>query len=97
MKVLELGIMKNGTAIQIEEWNENYNFMPYANTIASYPKSKTSHQGSYSPRSNETYRFDFSFESQEEAKNAFNELAAGNKTLADFKERLLKIEYADCL
>ncbi len=34
MKVLEKGIMLDGTVIQIEEWNENYSFMPYGSTLA---------------------------------------------------------------
>lgn len=61
MKVLQKGIMPNGTVIQIEEWNENYSFMPYGGTIASYPKSKVSHEGSFAPKGNETYRFQFDF------------------------------------
>jgi len=97
MKVLEKGTMPNGTAIQIEEWNEDYNFIPYGSTIASYPKSKASHEGQWSPKANETYRFQFDFTSQEEAQKAFNELISGNKTLTDFKGNMYDQKYADCI
>jgi hypothetical protein len=95
MKVLEKGIMPNGTPIQIEEWNENYSFMPYGSMIASYPKSKVSHDGSYAPKGNQTYRF--SFDTAEETKKAYTELISGVKTLTDFKENLSRKEYEDCI
>ena len=97
MKVLQTGIMPNGTQIQIEEWNENYSFMPYGSTIASYPKSKVSHEGTYSPKGNQVYRFDFDFKSNEETKEAFTSLVNGSKQLADFKTNLNRKEYVDCI
>jgi len=89
--------MPNDTPIQIEEWNENYSFMPYGSTLASYPKSKVSHEGSFSPKGNVTCRFSFDFESEEKAKKAFNDLLLGTKELADFKENLSRKEYSDCI
>jgi len=97
MKILEKGIMPNGTKIQIEEWNENYSFMPYGRTLASYPKSKVSHKGPFSPKGNVVFRCEFDFKSHEEAKEAFNELLAGTKELVDFKENLYYPKYADCI
>ena len=97
MKVLQTGIMPDGTAIQIEEWNESYSFMPYGSTITSYPKSKVSHEGNYAPKGNQVYRFQFNFKSDEETKNAFNELLAGTKQLADYKANLYYPQYADCI
>lgn len=97
MKVLLKGVMPNGTPIQIEEWHENYDFMPYGRTLASYPKSKASHDGSFSPSKNQTYRFAFDFASHEEAKEAFASLMNGSKQLADFKGKMYFPEYADCL
>jgi hypothetical protein len=97
MKVLEKGIMTNGTKIQIEEWNENYSFISYGNTLAIFTVSQTSHNGSYSPKRNQNYRFDFRFNNNDESKQAFNELLKGTKQLIDFKENLLDKEYADCI
>jgi hypothetical protein len=97
MKILQKGITPNRTHIQTEEWNENYSFMPYGSTMASYPKSKVSHEGTYAPKGNQVYRFDFNFNSETEAKDAFNSLINGEKTLADFKANLNKKEYADCI
>jgi hypothetical protein len=97
MKVLQTGIMPDGTKIQIEEWNENYSFMPYSSTIASYPKSKVSHEGTYAPKQNKIYRFQFDFKSEEETKNVFNELLAGTKQLIDYKANLYDLRYTDCI
>ncbi len=97
MKIIVKGTMPNGTAVQIEEWNENYNFMPYGSTLASYLKSKTSHEGSYSPKANREYRFEFDFNSNLEAKKAFDELTAGTKQLTDYIANLSRKEYADCI
>lgn len=97
MKVLKTGTMPNGTPIQIEEWNENYSFLPYGATIASYPKSKSSHNGDFSPKGNVTYRFSFNFTNNEESEQAFNNLLSGNKELADYKEHMEFKKYADCI
>ena len=97
MKVLQTGIMTDGTKIQIEEWKENYSFMSYASTIASYPKSKVSHEGSYSPKGNKEYRFSFNFESEEQTKEMFNSLLSGNKQLKDLVQYMHNSKYADCL
>ncbi len=97
MKVLKRGTMPDGTKIQIEEWKENYSFMPYGSTIASYPVSKMSHEGQYSPKGNSVYRFQFDFKSNEETEQAYNSLTNGNKCLLDYKENLYTKEYADCI
>jgi hypothetical protein len=98
MKILQNGIMPDGTEIQIEEWNENYSFMPYGSIIASYPKSKVSHEGIYAPKGNQVYRFDFNFKSTEETKVAFDELVTGSKVLSDFINNFAgKPEYKNCI
>jgi hypothetical protein len=97
MKVLKTGTMPNGTPIQIEEWKENYDFMPYGDTIASYPKSKASHEGSFAPKGNEVYRFDFKFDSTGECEAAFNSLLTGEKVLTDYRDNLYYPKYADCI
>lgn len=97
MKVLKTDIMPDGTQIQVEEWNENYSFMPYGSTIASYPKSKMSHEGCFAPKGNEIYRFSFNFNSSEEADQIFFELVKGQKVLADLRQYMYDPKYADCL
>ena len=44
MKVLKTGKSAGGVDIQIEEWRENYSFMPYGSTLAFYPESKATHK-----------------------------------------------------
>lgn len=98
MKVLQIGTMPNGTPIQIEEWQENYSFISYGSTIASYPKSKMSHEGSFAPKGGEIYRFHFNFPTTEEAQQAFNSLSNGVTVLADYVEYMHdRPKYADCI
>lgn len=97
MKVLKKGAMSDGTKIQIEEWSEDYSFMPYGRTIGVYAKSKMSHEGSFTPKGNEIYRFEFDFNSNKEAEQVFNSLLNGNSVLADYKSKLTRKEYVDCI
>ena len=97
MNILEKGIMKDGTKIQIENWKEDYSFMTYGDTLAIFAISKTNHNGSYSPKRNENYRLDFKFNNNEKVKQTFNELILNSKSLIDFKENLVDKEYQDCL
>ncbi len=62
MKVLKAGKSANGVDIQIEEWHEDYSFMPYGSTLAFYPESKTTHKGEFAPKAGESYRFSFKLE-----------------------------------
>lgn len=97
MKILQKGTMPNGTKIQIEDWSKDYNFKFYSSTLASYPISKTNHKGSFAPKEGKLYRFAFDFKTEEEAKNAFNSLIKGNKSLLDYKEYLNRKEYINCI
>lgn len=53
MKVLKVGKSANGVDIQIEEWHENYSFMPYGSKLAFYPESKATHKGQFAPKAGE--------------------------------------------
>ncbi|MNH75580.1 hypothetical protein D3C73_278240 [compost metagenome] len=98
MKVIKTGVMPDGTDIQIEDWSENYSFHNYADTLATYPKSKMTHEGTYAPKARERHRFSFRFGSAEEAEAAFNDLTEGIKTLSDLREYFDgKLEYRDCI
>lgn len=98
MKVIKTGILPDETDIQIEDWSENYSFHSFADTLASYPKSKTTHEGTYAPKAGKKYRFSFRFGSAEEAEAAFNDLTEGKKTLSDFKDCMKdRLKYGDCI
>ena len=97
MKVITSGIMPDGTAIQIEDWNENYSFMPYGSTLVSYSKSKVSHEGQFSPKGNEIYRFQFDFKNEKDCKIAFDKLISGESVLSDYKEFMYNKKYQDCI
>lgn len=98
MKVIERATMPSGTAIQIEDWHNDYPkvFAP-SNTIAAYPKSKSNHHSSFSPKFNETFRASFNFPTALEAKEAFKQLTNGNKKLSDYSFFMWDKKYADCL
>ena len=55
MKILKEGKSAGGVDMQIEEWNENYSFMPYGSTLAFYPGSKATHKGPFAPKAGESY------------------------------------------
>lgn len=98
MKVLAKGTMPDGTDIQIEDWSENYSFHNYADTLATYPKSKMTHEGTYAPKSGETFRCSFRFGGDEEAKAAFKALTEGGKSLSDYREYMRdRLKYGDCI
>ncbi|MEK4025477.1 hypothetical protein [Sporosarcina sp. FSL W7-1283] len=98
MKILDRGIMTDNTTIQIEDWSNDYLFMPEGHIIGAYPKSKQTIAGSFKPKLNETYRFEFDFISYEEAKEAFLNLQNGNAELIDYKEHYRgKKEFLVCL
>lgn len=98
MKVLKVGKSANGVDIQIEEWHENYSFMPYGSKLAFYPESKATHKGRFAPKAGESYRFSFDFPSNEEAEAAFIALENGSSVFTDYLEYWDgKPEYKDCI
>ena len=113
MKVLKTGKSAGGVDIQIEEWSENYSFMPYGSRLALFPncwatliggvapgagECVATHKGQFAPKAGESYRFSFEFPSNEEAEAAFTELESGNSTFTDYlKYWAGKPEYRDCI
>jgi len=97
MTIIKKGVMPDGTNIQIEDWHDNYDFMPRASTIASYPISKTTKEGSFAPKAGEQYRFAFDFEDTDSALMAFEALISGSKVLADYRDKIDNSKYADCV
>lgn len=91
MFIREKGTTPNGTHIQIEDWNESYpgTFKKNA-TIAIYPMAihdiydeENPHFPAY-PKRGETFRSEFDFSTEEEAKEAFKALQSGKKSFMDF-------------
>lgn len=97
MKILQKGQTSDGTAIQREEWNEDYEFMEYGATVAAYPIAKESANGLFAPKRGEKFRAAFQFNTTEEAEQCFNQLASGEKTLIDYVDRLDRPDHVICL
>lgn len=97
MMILKKGKMKDGTAIQIESWNDDYSFMEYGSTIGAYPISKIGYDGQFTPKRGKTWRMQYNFKSNEDAKKVYNELMDGVKTLKDIEDNLHNVNYKDCV
>lgn len=97
MKVVKKGIMPDNTPIQIENWNEDYDFFPQSSTIAAYKKSKATLDGRYAPKAKKLYRFEFDFKNAAETEIVFHALLNGEKTLPDYKDKLYYPKYAECI
>jgi len=97
MKILKKGITKENYNIQVEDWNENYNFISYGSTLAAYKKSKVSIKGSFTPKENQIYRFQFNFNSMQETEKAYNNLMKGNKSITEYTNNLDIQEYYNCI
>lgn len=97
MKVLNKTILSDGTKIQVEDWSKDWTCYSYGETLAAYPESKVTLEGSFSPNFRESFRCQFNFKSHEQALQAYNELLEGVKVLSDFSEFLKYPEYAVCI
>ncbi len=94
---MEVSEMPCGTKIQIEDWNGEYDFMPFASTLAAYPISKVDINGEFFPKRNKKFRASFNFDNEEEAKQAFNGLESGANKLIDFKENFNNPKNIECI
>ena len=97
MMILKKGKMKDGTAIQIEDWSQDYKFMAYGSIIGAYPISKMSYARQFEPRKGEITRMQYDFATNEDAEKVFNELIEGSKTLKDIENNLYDKRYKDCV
>ena len=98
MIVLIKGKTKEGYPIQIEEWNENYSFIPYGSTLAVYKPSRSTHnKGQFSPKAGEVVRLQFDFDTPEETMQKFNDITDGLLSLTEIADYLWKQDYRDCI
>jgi hypothetical protein len=98
MRDIDKGAMPDGTKVYIEDWSEDYpgTLAPKA-TIGAYPKAKVSFPGAFSPKGNERFRAQLDFGSEDEAREAFSRLCAGEAVLADYGDKLWNRKYRDAL
>ena len=104
---MEKSIKKNGgIRVQLEDWSDDLpksdkypNLHVYADVVGTYPISKKSlfKGGLEYPKLNKSFRCAFKFTSTEEAREAYDKLVKGEKTLLDYVTYLEKEELADCL
>ena len=88
MKIIDKGIMPDDTKIQIEDWSQDYDSQTYGSTVAAYPiATETTYlpSGIQYPSKGKTFRFEFEFSSNDDAKEAFDALQDGRKELIDYK------------
>ena len=97
MTVIKRSVMPGGTKIQIEDWSEDYDFIPPSSTFVAYAVSKWTVGSSFGPRAGKIYRFQFNFADKTETERVFADLASGIKSLADFKDKLDRPKHAACL
>ena len=98
MEVIKTGKLPDGAAIKIEDWSMNYpEIYASESVVAAYPTSKYTLPGAFSPKAGETFRAEFDFDSAEQAEEAFNLLANGEKQLTDYIDRLYFPRHAPCL
>lgn len=91
MFVIEKGITPDGISIQIEDWSESYpNTYKKNATIGFYPvavhdiiREDYPHWTPY-PKRGARFRADLEFDSEAEAKAAFESLKSGEKTYMDY-------------
>lgn len=104
MKIVQKGVMPDGTDVRIEDWSEDYpGTYVRAETLAAYPVATKTHwrdTGSCSiayPRERERFRASFNFGSEDAATAAFVALLAGETKLKDFAGQMHDPQYAECL
>jgi len=80
--------MPDGTAIQLENWEDSYPSSPSLWwAIGAYPRAKHYSGRMFGPRRNEVFRLTISFHTAPEAVEAFEKLNRGEAELLDYREK----------
>ena len=97
MQVIERAKTPNGIDIQIEDWHKDYNFIAEASTIATYPRAKKTNYKSplRYPELDKKFRLELRFDNKEQAKQCFDNLKNGTKTIKDYYINFDRKEYID--
>lgn len=96
-KIIEKGVMPDGTEIQIEDWSAVYPGTKYAWMIGAYPIAKHSSDRPFGPRKGKIFRCGLEFRTEAEARGAYDRLMNGAR-LTDFRNRFWNpsdIEYLE--
>ena len=80
--------MPDGTAIQLENWEDGYPSSPSLwNTIGAYPRAKHCSGRYFGPDRGELFRLTISFDTEAEAREAYEKLTRGDTQLLDYREK----------
>lgn len=100
MRIVQKGIMPDGTKIRIEDWSEDCNcWLPCAH-IGAYPIAKSyrqRHNDWLFPKLGHTFRLGFDFKDMILAAEAFDALVSGKKQLRDYAKEADNPELLECL
>lgn len=96
-KITKKSTMPDGTKIQIEDWIPVYPGLAKPYVLATYPVSKFSLRGAFSPKEGRVFRCAFDFSSMSEAEKAFDSLANGSAKLIDFKDKISDARHLPCI
>ena len=78
--------MKDGTKIRIEDWSDDYSFRNPFDTIVAYPICKRT-VGNFI-KEGKSFRLELVFSNKEESEEAYKNLIKGDKTFADYIEKI---------
>ena len=87
-------LMKDGTMIRIEDWSEDYPFCKPFDTVVAYPICKRT-VGNF-VEEGKSFRLELVFRNKEESEKAYKNLIKGDKTFADYIEKI-EPKYRKCI
>lgn len=80
--------------MRLEDWSENYDFYTPYSILVAYPMCKK--DVSQFIRKGNKFRLEFSFENEEKATQALNDILNGKTTFKDYKS-YIESGYRDCI
>lgn len=89
MKIVQKGIMPDGTKIRIEDWSEDCSSWLPCSHIGAYPIAKSyrqRHNGWIYPKLGQAFRLGFYFKNMLLTTEAFDALVSGKKQLCDYAQ-----------
>lgn len=95
-KIIEKGVMPDGTEIQLEDWSEVYPGTVYAWMIGAYPVAKRGSERYFGPRKGKPFRCGLIFPDEQKVRGAFHSLMHGCP-LTDFRDRFWNPEDVEYL
>lgn len=87
----------NGVLMRLEDWQDDFPFFPFADTLGLYPIARRSGEGLFTPRKGKEFRLALVFESTEQALKAYYSLKDGTTTIEDYAENARPTGYTEYL